>query len=584
MAFAFLGPDPIQSQLTAVLELLASGRPPREIETRQVDVKEEPGRRGAGGAILPGTPRSEQAAKYLAGELACLANTAGGGALVLGVSDDGHRIGTELDAEWLRHRVFELTERKLTVDVREATLDGVRLLVLTVPEAIEPIRHNGRIFWRVGDNCVEVDPTTWHAGKLRRGGVDWSAMPSGHTIGDARPVAIEVARRFLQEASDGGDEQATSLLGATDEDLLRRLNVVADTAGTLTNAGSLLFVGTPDDAIDYIRRDVPGGDSSNRVRSSRPLVEQVYDVDQAIRTANRVVHTGAGLSKGQTRAIPLRAAREAVVNGVVHRDWISTHPTTVEHIGDTLVVTSPGGFPGGVQPENIITHPSQPRYKSLAEAMAALRLAEREGVGVDRMVRDMLVLGHRAPEISEQPGPAVRVSLVGGDPDARVSSLFADLDPASAAEDVDLALIVDHIATYGFIDASAAVPLLQRPPGEAEAALRRVGKITLDGASLLVDVDGVPSDAPPAFRLSKQARGRLQARSVHSASGARREHMILRWAQHRGRVSSTEVADLANLSMPRSGQILTELEERGELAPGRATKAGRGFFYVPAGT
>ena len=58
--------------------------------------------------------------------------------------------------------------------------------------------------------------------------------------------------------------------------------------------------------------------------------------------------------------------------------------------------------------------------------------------------------------------------------------------------------------------------------------------------------------------------------------------MILEWASHRGPVSSTEVADLANLSLPRSGQILTELEDRGDLAHGRAVKAGRGFFYAPA--
>ena len=48
-----------------------------------------------------------------------------------------------------------------------------------------------------------------------------------------------------------------------------------------------------------------------------------------------------------------------------------------------LTVTSPGGFIGGITPANIITHPAVPRYRSLAEAMATLRLGEREGIGVD---------------------------------------------------------------------------------------------------------------------------------------------------------------------------------------------------------
>ncbi len=57
--------------------------------------------------------------------------------------------------------------------------------------------------------------------------------------------------------------------------------------------------------------------------------------------------------------------------------------------------------------------------------------------------------------------------------------------------------------------------------------------------------------------------------------------MILEWAHARGRVSSTEVADLTQLSVVRAGQILTELEDRGDLARGKEVKLGRGFFYVP---
>jgi ATP-dependent DNA helicase RecG len=34
-----------------------------------------------------------------------MANTPGGGALVVGVADDGTVLGTELDADWLRHRI-----------------------------------------------------------------------------------------------------------------------------------------------------------------------------------------------------------------------------------------------------------------------------------------------------------------------------------------------------------------------------------------------------------------------------------------------------------------------------------------------
>ena len=140
---------------------------------------------------------------------------------------------------------------------------------------------------------------------------------------DVSAVAAGVARRYLQTA---GDDDSLDLAAVTDEDLLRRLNVV-DGEGRLTNAGSLLFVGTPQVGLDYIRRDVPGGDSTNRVASDRPLLEQVWDVDRASQAANRIVHRAGGFAHGQRRALPARAAREAIVNGAVHRDWLSPQPT-----------------------------------------------------------------------------------------------------------------------------------------------------------------------------------------------------------------------------------------------------------------
>ena len=178
MVSRFLGPDPLEEQLEEMFALLERGRAPRCVETSGVDIKEEPGRRGSQGRVLPGRDENEEAARYLAGEMACMANTAGGGAIIVGVADDGTRIGTSLKREWLRYRIWEVTEGKLTVAVRVAELDGCRLLVLSTHDAVEPIRYQGRIRWRVDNNCVEVDPTTWHNRRLHSLGYDWSAQPS----------------------------------------------------------------------------------------------------------------------------------------------------------------------------------------------------------------------------------------------------------------------------------------------------------------------------------------------------------------------------------------------------------------------
>jgi ATP-dependent DNA helicase RecG len=213
--------------------------------------------------------------------------------------------------------------------------------------------------------------------------------------------------------------------------------------------------------------------------------------------------------------------------------------------------------------------------------MAALRLAEREGIGVDRMMADMLTRGRPEPEISETAGPSVRVSLFGGEPDHEVIDLLAGLDPPRAAKDLDIVLLVDHLSKRYYVDVNTARPILQRPPGETEAALARIASTTFAGLPVVVPLSGVPDGHDPAYRLSDQARAQLASRTKRLDAAPVRAQVILSWARHRGRVSSTEVADLLGLSIVRAGQILTNLEERGDLSPGKEIKAGRGFFYTP---
>ena len=582
MGLGILGRSPINALVEQALHRLSRGEAPAHIELERVDFKEERGRRGSDGTVSLGGATNERAADHLAAEMACMANTPGGGAVIVGIADDGARIGTRLDADWVRHRIWELTSHQLTVEVREANLEGCRLLILTCIEALAPVRYRGNLRWRVGANCVEVDPVVWQSRLLERVGFDWSDQPSGQTLDDVSPAAIEIARRYLREANRG--ESDTGLAHATDADLLRRLNLVKDSRD-LTNAGSLLFVATPWPGVDYIRRDVPGGDSTLRIEGAGPLLMQVREVEQAGEVANRVTHTAEGFAPGRIRAIPPRTLREAIVNGLVHRDWLAARPTVIEHVGDTLTVTSPGGFVGGVTPANIITHPAVPRYRNLAEAMAALGLAEREGIGVDRMVRDMLAIGRPAPVIAEVDGPYVRVVLLGGAPDTAVVDLVAALTPAHAGN-VDSLLLIEHLTRNGWVDAESTTELLQRSSAEeANEAILRLADARLDAAGsapVIAPVQGVPPAQPDAFRLSDAVRSRLAHRLALLRAPEGRETLLLDWSRSRGRVSSTEVADLTGLSKVSARKLLTELADAGHIKGGRPGRRGRGFFYVPA--
>lgn len=576
------GIDPAFEQVERVLTALEAGTFGADgvTETPQVDLKEEAGRR-RGTAILPSQPRNEQAARALAGEAACMANSDGGGYLIVGAADDGALIGTDLEADWLRRRIYELTQRELTVGVVPRSVVQARLLVLACPEAVEPIRFDGKIKWRVADSCVEVDAATWHQRRLWRIGFDWSVQSSGLKPERARAAALERARRYL---SDSGEEPAIELAELGDHDLLNRLDVLtAD--GLLTNAGAVAFVGRDAPAVDYIRREFAGGDSLNRLRTSnRGLVEELYDVEQAIRAANPVRHVPVGLVTGQVRQLPMGAVRESIVNGCVHRDWSTPELTLIEHEGGTLTVTSPGGFIGGVTPENIITHPSQPRNRALAELFAALRVAEREGVGVDRMVREMLRVGHAAPVLEELPGPRVRATLVGDLVDEGWMRFLAEVQPESNRRSLNSLLLMRHLVEHWWLDEEVAAPILQRPPLVARAVIAELEGATVSNMKLIDRVSGTPAGSPSAWHLTEEAVAVLV--DVDEAVGSRRQmpsrsQIAAEWAKVRGRVSTTELGSIVGAHSTNVGSVLKGLEAEGLLKPGREVRRGPGFFYKP---
>ncbi len=276
--------------------------------------------------------------------------------------------------------------------------------------------------------------------------------------------------------------------------------------GHLTNAGLLAFVGRGDPCLDYRRRDHAGADSLQRLRqSNRSLIEEVTDAFQAVSVHNKLRHLPAGLAIGQVRELPELAVREAIVNGVVHREWGLKEPTVIEHVGRTLVVTSPGGFVGGVNRGNIITHPSQARNRALAELFAALRIAEREGIGVDRMVREMVRLGYSPPDIDEISGPYVRAALVGDKIDVPWIRFLRRLQPPNSSQDLNALLILSHLCKALWIDLELAMPILQRSRTETEGAIASLASVSIDGSPVMALVAGIPAGDLPAWHLTTSA-------------------------------------------------------------------------------
>jgi ATP-dependent DNA helicase RecG len=565
--------DPYVAAALRGIQAIKDGATAESLESLTLDFKEEAGRRGKEGVYGPGNPHSETAARALAEEACCLANTEGG-VLVVGVEDKATGpealIGAALDAEWLREKIWALSEPHLGVEVHEAVDDGARLLLVLVQRGYRLHRAAKKYKHRYGTQCVEMTADEQRRAEEDRFAYDWSAEASDAAVGDVSEGAVDRAREYLRAT---GEDSRVALATRTTPDLLRALGVLA-ADDRLTNAGKLLFVSHGRVLIDYQRRKAPGASSTDRMEAGSPLLGAFADVKNRIDAVNeeRQLQLSSGV-RPRIRLIPDRAVREALVNALIHRDYRSADPVLVELTGSQLVVSSPGGFPPGITIDNIISERSHPRNASLTHVFRSLRLAEQEGIGVDRMYRDMVSVGHATPTFAERAG-RVRCVLIGGEPSPPVVALMASL-PEDAQDDVDLALVLHTLMQRATAGPDELTFLLQKLPQEADAALRRG-----EALGLLQAARG-STRARPRFRFSDATREQLREVLPYVTTSAEEaEEFVIRHLLVHPSIKPRDVADMLNVTEVQGSRILRELRENDVLAIGSKQTRGRGTFHV----
>lgn len=469
------------AQVDSILASAADGRVQKTKETQSVDFKEESGRRN-GPQIEPGKPENPEAADKLADEVACMANTPGGGALIVGIEDKtGRIIGTELDIDWLRQGIF--TRIDVAPDVVEKRVLGQRVLAIYVAAAAEPVEDtSGRLRWRVGDSCRPVDRAEWWEYQRAQSGFDPMAQVTTATLGDARPAALALARKW--------DPAFAEL---TDEELLRGIGAL-DAEGFLSQAGKLLFTSLDRTAIELSIFDVHGGQVLNRVvpEPEKSCLEQLDYLEQALNVVNKNNTVAEGFVHKPVPEIPRLAVREAMLNAMIHRDWNRSEPIDVRWIelDSTLIVRSPGGFPAAITSENVLSNRAA-RYPALADLYRALGLVDKQGVGVDRMYQAMIALGHRPPTIEEIAGPFVETTLVGGRPVLPVLELVSSIVPEARQDDYRIAIVLYLLFQRPFITIDVVARGLQSGKEAARNALEAVRQTTVAGAPLIIAHDVV---------------------------------------------------------------------------------------------
>ncbi len=143
----------------------------------------------------------------------------------------------------------------------------------------------------------------------------------------------------------------------------------------------------------YGRREEFGGPLARVIEGAWQVLWEEMNVSAVIK----------GLEREETAEYPPFAVREALVNAVCHRDYrLRGRRIEVRMYADRLEVISPGGLPGFITIDNIVEEHFS-RNPRVVAGLFQWGYIEELGLGIDRMIEDMVAQGQPPPKFRAQP-------------------------------------------------------------------------------------------------------------------------------------------------------------------------------------
>ncbi|MEP7012576.1 MAG: ATP-binding protein [Acidobacteriota bacterium] len=354
--------------------------------------------------------------RSLAKELVAFSNLEGG-LLLLGVRDDGSVQGIERERleEWVMTTCRDKIRPELIpyFEILRDVEPGKDIAAVRVGRgwSVHHVWHGQHrtYYIRVGTTSREASPEELARLFQQRGDFRVELRPisgSGLSDLDLRRLRDYFSRVRQQPVPDDNDEEGWRRLLVNTELLSDQ-----DPNFPCTVAALLLFGNKPNrflpqsgiDAVSY-----PGNepDYAARERASlrgpitplfsqrpnaHPVLEEAGLVEHALAFVRRNSAVTATLDDGARRVerfdYPEEAVREAVVNALIHRDYLlAATDVQLALYSDRLEIISPGRLPNGITAERMRVGCRAARNELLKDVMRDYGYLEHMGLGVPRKI------------------------------------------------------------------------------------------------------------------------------------------------------------------------------------------------------
>ncbi|HLP20463.1 MAG TPA: RNA-binding domain-containing protein [Chitinophagales bacterium] len=362
--------------------------------------------------------------------ICAFANT-DGGYLHLGVDDLGQpKPLTDLTQllEMLPNKIQ--TTLKIIPDIKVKTLKGSKYILIKVDSSTEPISYRGQYYKRSGSTNQELKGAALQKFLLNKGNISWDeVVESKVPVKEIDNNAINSFKKLSSPRVKLVDKAKSPIT------LLSKLHLIKN--GKLTRAAVLLFAKNPQkyfpNSIIRIGRfsddDSLIGDLDEIKGCLFKQIENVMEVlkKKYLRNAIRTKQ----LRRTENLEYPEAALREALVNAVVHRNYLGI-PTTIRIYANHLAIWNSGELPQQLNIEKLRKpHNSYPANGLIAQIFYNAGYVEKWGQGTVNMIKAFKSANLPEP-IYEQVEDGIRVTFL-----RRKTSSGTRLLPSSVISKID---------------------------------------------------------------------------------------------------------------------------------------------------
>ncbi|HBY57386.1 MAG TPA: transcriptional regulator [Candidatus Atribacteria bacterium] len=335
--------------------------------------------------------------------ISAFANTKGG-ELIIGV-DDNKNISGIINARKLLVDLPNKIKDKLGIipAVKIEKKKGKEIIIVKTELSSVPISYDGRYYMRSGSTTQQLQGQQLTDFLIRKSGKTWDEFIEAQASFD--DIDIETVQQFKKYAVD----RIPSIVKETNiKTLINKLGLIEN--DRLKRAAILLFGKNPQKfyipAIVKIGKFLTETEilSSDLIRGN--LFEQLEKTLETLRTKYLISEIKyEGIHRRDILEYPYESLREAIINALIHRDYLGTSNIQIRVYSDKLIIMNEGKLPPEVPVEKLKTkHLSKPRNTLLAEVFYFAGFIESWGRGTIKIVENCVEQELPEPDFIEEFG------------------------------------------------------------------------------------------------------------------------------------------------------------------------------------